>query len=226
MKTYIIRLDENEHSCRMAQDCYEQAAKFNLQPEFFKAIHGKDSELHYQKTGVFPKRKMKKGRLGVLGCFFSHYYLWLECIQTNIPIVILEHDGYIIKPFDETILDEFKDVLKLDRLDPYSKSYNSSLEQEKNLPLQIQKYINLNPKNPEKIGTGNYFKGAYSYIIKPAAAKKLIDHIAEHGHVPADQQIGDWILDTQTTVPTVARLHPFYAIDNNIQKASLTRNLK
>lgn len=226
MKAFIIRLEENEHSCQMAQECYDQAVVHGLQPDFFKAINGNNAHMHYEKTGIFPKRKMKKGRLGVIGCFFSHYYLWLECINLNSPIVILEHDGYMLKPLPDNILDTFEDVLKLDRLDPYSKSYNSLLEEEKNLPLEIHKYINLNPKNPKKIGTGNYFKGAYSYIIKPAAAKKIIDHVAEYGHVPADQQIGDWILDTRTTTPTVARLHPYYAISNNINTASLTRNLK
>jgi GR25 family glycosyltransferase involved in LPS biosynthesis len=150
----------------------------------------------------------------------------LECLQTNTPLVILEHDGYMLKPLPNNILDTFEDVLKLDRLDPYSKSYNKVLEQESDLPFTIEKYINLENKNPNKIGTGNYFKGAYAYIIKPAGAKKLIDHINKNGHVPADQQIGDWVVDTRTTIPSVARLHPFYAIGSNIKTASLTKNLK
>lgn len=226
MKTYIIRLEENKHSCQMAQDCYDQAIIHKLHPKFFKAINGNDCAEHYEATGIVPLRKFKKGKLGVRGCFFSHYYLWLECIKTNEPFIVLEHDGYIIKPFNESILDEFEDVLKLDRLDPYSKSYESTLEEENNLPLEIQKYINLSPKNPVKIGTGNYFKGAYAYIIKPSAATKLIKHIRQHGHVPADQQIGDWVVDTRTTVPSLARLHPFYAIGNNIKSHSLTSGLE
>lgn len=226
MKTRIIRLEENEHSCQMAQDCYDQAVKFGLQPEFFKAINGNDAKIHYEKTGVIPKRKMKKGRLGVIGCFFSHYYLWSECATTNIPFVILEHDGYILKPFDKNILNSFSDVLKLDRLDPYTKSYNEDIQSESLLPTSVEKYKNEGGKNPDKIGTGNYFKGAYAYIIKPCAAIKLLNHIKEHGHVTADQQIGDWIVDTQTTIPSLARLHPFYSIDDNIKTASLTKNLK
>jgi GR25 family glycosyltransferase involved in LPS biosynthesis len=226
MKTFIIRLEENEHSCCMAQDCYDQAVIHGLQPEFFKAINGNDAHIHYEKTGISPKRKMKKGRLGVKGCFLSHYYLWLECIKLNSPIVILEHDGYMLKPWPDNILDTFEDVLKLDRCDPFSNSYNKVLEQESNLPVTIEKYINLENKNPDKIGTGNYFKGAYAYIIKPSGASKLIKHIEQYGHVPADQQIGDWIVDTRTTVPSLARLHPYYAIGANIKQASLTRNLK
>ena len=226
LKCFIIRLKDNTHSCKMAQDCYDQAIKLGITPEFFDAINGNEADEHYTITGVKPKRKMKKGRPGVLGCFFSHYYLWLKCIQLNTALIILEHDGYLLRSIDSSILNKFEDVLKLDRLDPFSKLYNQELDNEKNKQLIIEKYINSSNKNPDKIGTGNYFKGAYAYIIKPSGAKKIVSHIEEHGHVPADQQIGDWILDTKTTVPSVARLHPFYAISNNIKTASLTKNLK
>jgi len=209
----------------MAEECKEQAAKFGIEAEYFKAINGNDVDLHYEKTGVFQKRKTKKGRLGVLGCFFSHYYLWLKCVELSEPIIILEHDGFILRSIPDSILDNFDDVLKLDRLDPYSKSYSTSLKQEENLDIKIEKYVHLNPKNPHKIGTGNYFKGAYAYIIKPHAAQKIIDHISVNGHVPADQQIGDWVVDTRTTVPSLARLHPWYSIGNNISTGSLTKNL-
>jgi len=209
----------------MAQECYDQAIKFGITPEFFDAINGNEADKHYAITKIKPKRKMKKGRLGVLGCFFSHYYLWKKCIQDNVPYIILEHDGYILREIDNSILDTFDDVLKLDRLDPYSKAYNQRLEDEFSMTTTVEKYTNLSNKNPVKIGTGNYFKGAYAYIIKPAGAQKLINHIEEHGHVPADQQIGDWVVNTRTTVPSLARLHPFYAIGSNINSMSLTRNL-
>jgi len=225
MKARIICLEENEHSREMAKDCYDQAVLHGLSPSYFKAINGNDAALHYQRTGVRLRRKMKKGRLGVVGCFFSHYYLWQECMQTNTPLVILEHDGYMLKPLPANILDTFEDVLKLDRCDPFSNSYNKTIDLESTMPFAVEKYTNLENKNPVKIGTGNYFKGAYAYIIKPEAAKKLIIWIRQNGHVPADQQIGDWIVDTRTTIPSLARLHPFYAIKTNIKKHSLTRNL-
>jgi len=226
MKCYIIRLEGNDHSVKMAQECYDQAVKFNLQPEFFNAINGLDAKKHYELTRIKAKRKLKKGRPGVIGCFFSHYYLWLKCVELKEPIIILEHDGYILKHISSDILNQFNDVLKLDRLDPYSNRYNESLDSESNLDLTIKKYINPTPKNPIKLGTGNYFKGAYAYIIKPQGAHKLIKHIQKEGHITADQQIGDWVLETNTTIPSLARLHPFYSIGNNIKTHSLTQNLE
>lgn len=223
MKAFIIRLKDNEHSCQMARDCKLQAEKFGIQVDYFDAVNGKDAAEHYSLTNIKPKKKFKKGRLGVLGCFFSHYYLWKKCLNDNVPYIILEHDGYFIREFPESLLDSFDDVLKLDRHDPYSKNYNQIVEEE-NVPLSVEKYINPAPKNPVKLGTGNYFKGAYSYVIKPSGAHKLLEHINLNGHLPADQQIGDWVVDTRTTVPTLARLHPFYAESDNIKTTSLTGN--
>jgi glycosyl transferase family 25 len=214
----------------MAQECKIQAEKFGIHAEYFDAINGLEAEKHYEITGVpKPKKSIKKGRPGVLGCFFSHYYLWRKCLSLNEPICILEHDGYFIQPLPENICDLFDDVLKLDLLDPYNKTYNTEIENNFLKKLQIIKYVNPSPKNIEKIGTGNYFKGAYSYIIKPSGARKLLTYIHENknqkGHRPADQQIGDAIVNTWVTTPTIARLHPFYSIDNNIKTASLTSNL-
>ena len=208
----------------MAKDCVEQAANFGISVEYFDAINGIDAEKHYDQTGIKKLKKFKKNRLGVIGCFFSHYYLWQKCANDVVPYMILEHDGYMIRELPDNILDQFDDVLKLDRLDPYQKHYSKKIAEEHHLPITVKKYINETPKNPLKLGTGNYFKGAYSYILKPKGAIKLLNHISTHGHLPADQQIGDWVLDTATTVPTVARLHPFYAENDNIKTASLTGN--
>lgn len=209
----------------MAQDCYNQAAKFNLQPEFFKAVNGHDAEYHYDRTGIVKGGKFKKNRPGVAGCFFSHFYLWEKCVKLNQPIVILEHDGYFIRRLDLSLLDSFDDILKLDRLDPYNKTYNEELEAEKHNRVSVEDYKNPSPKDLTKFGIENYFKGAYSYILKPSGARKLIYHSKTYGHRPADQQINNTVLKLKTTVPTVARLHPFYSIDDNIETASLTKHL-
>jgi GR25 family glycosyltransferase involved in LPS biosynthesis len=165
----------------------------------------------------------------VFGCFLSHYYLWQQCAAVNQPFLILEHDGYFVRPLPDNILDAFTDILKLDNLDPFSRQYDSMIADQLNQSIVVNKYHNLQAKTlndgsdfVEKIGTGNYLRGAYSYIIKPHAAQRLIDWIKQNGFVPADQQIGDAIVDIQVTVPTIARLHPDY--HNRIKEMSLTAN--
>ncbi len=222
MKYFIIRLKDNQISEKYSQLCSEQALKFGIQLEKFDAINGLEYPAHLARLNITPRYKFKKGRAGVFGCFLSHYYLWKQCADSGEPFVILEHDGYFLRPLPDNITDKFTDVLKLDRHDPYSKSYNSLLENEQNLEISVATYHNDQAKFLEKNQTGNYMRGAYSYIIKPHAAKKLLDWIAVNGFVPADQQIGNALVDIQVTTPTVARLHPDY--HSRIGELSLTGN--
>lgn len=222
MKYYIIRLKNNEISEKHADECVEQAKNFNIKIEYFDAVNGLEYQKHLTNLKINPRYKFKKGRPGVFGCFLSHFYLWKKCVSDNTPYCILEHDGYFIRPIPTDILDRFTDVLKLDNLDPYSKAYNIQLEEEKFKELKILKYFNSQAKFLEKNQTGNYMRGAYGYIIKPHAAKKIVEWIQANGFVPADQQIGDNIVNIQVTIPTIVRLHPAYF--NNIGNLSLTGN--
>lgn len=222
MKAYIIRLKNNQISETHANDCVIRAAEHGVKVDYFDAINGKEYEAHLRILGIKPRYKFKKGRAGVFGCFLSHYYLWQKCVEDGVPYIILEHDGYFIRPLPENILDRFEDVLKLDRLDPYSKLYEQLIDEEKDKEFYIEKYHNSQAKFLEKNHTGNYMRGAYGYIIKPHAAGKLLYWIKCNGFVPADQQIGNALVDIRVTVPTVVRLHPAY--HNRIGELSLTGN--
>jgi GR25 family glycosyltransferase involved in LPS biosynthesis len=222
MKSFIIRLKNNSISEKYAAECVEQAKTFGIEIEYFDAINGLEYLSHLDKLKINPRYKFKKGRAGVFGCFLSHYYLWKKCVEDDTPFIILEHDGYFIKPLEDDILEQFQDVLKLDDLDPFSSSYENLLNEQSNLPLSIKKYHNSTAKFLEKNQTGNYMRGAYGYIIKPHAAKKIVDWIAVNGFVPADNQIGDAIVDIQVVSPTVVRLHPAYF--KRIGELSLTGN--
>jgi GR25 family glycosyltransferase involved in LPS biosynthesis len=229
MKSFIIRLKNNAISEKYATQCVQQAKQFGIDVDYFDAVNGLEYQRHLDLLKIFPKYKFKKGRAGVFGCFLSHYYLWKKCVESSQPLLILEHDGYFVQPLPANVLNMFTDILKLDGLDPFSKQYNTLLTQQQNLDITVQKYHNnqaktLDPQSKwhAKIQTGNYMRGAYGYIIKPGAAKKLINWIAVNGFVPADQQIGDAIVDIQVTTPTIVRLHPDYF--QRIGELSLTGN--
>lgn len=227
MKTYIIRLKNNPISEKYASECVKQAKNFNIDVKFFDAINGLEYKKHISTLNIKPQYKFKKKKIGVFGCFLSHYYLWKNCVEANEAFIILEHDGYFIKPLPDNILYTFTDVLKLDTLNPYSMNYNTLIKEQINLPLTTNSYFNNNMKNFKKNGTGNYMQGAYGYIIKPHAAKHLIDWISKNGFVPADRQIGNLIVDIKVVIPTVVRLHPDYHPANQkdrIKELSLTGN--
>ena len=63
INTFIIRLEENEHSCQIAEECLLQAIKHGLCPKYYKAINGNNFEHHYAMTGLKPQGKFKKGKI-------------------------------------------------------------------------------------------------------------------------------------------------------------------
>lgn len=219
MKAKIITLKNNELSERVAKDCIEQAAKFGISVEIFDAINGLEYQQHLEKLNVRPLKKFKKGKPGVYGCFLSHYYLWKECAEFNEPYLILEHDGFLIKPLPKDILDHFDDVLKLESENPYSPEYENRLELIKDDKLY---YKIVEPYRDMNNGAGWYSVGAYAYIIKPHAARKLIDWIDINGFLPADQQLGSYSIVLHECKPSLARLHHFYIKDGNIKAMSTT----
>lgn len=225
LKTFIIRLSTSEISRKLSEDCFFQSINLGYDAEYFEGINSKDAEQHYVASKVIkPKKPIKKGRPGVIGCFFSHFYLWKKCIELNEPICILEHDGFLLKEFREEWIEKFDDICKLDNLDPYDKQYQQRiLENTKENNFSVIPYVNSLAKASP---TGNYFRGAYAYVIKPQGAKKLVDYVLQNetGHVAADQQIGDKILFLTCINPSIARLHEFYSIDDNIIKFSHTKN--
>lgn len=224
MKCFIIRLKGHKISEKHARDCYNQAKRFGLNVKYFDGINGLEYQTHLDSLRIKPRYNFKGGRPGVYGCFLSHYYLWQKCVKADTPYFILEHDGLLIRPYPKGILSQFDDVLKLDRHDPYAENYNELIEAEENVPIEVENYQNEHMKAHvlDFAGTGEYMRGAYGYIIKPHAAKKLIDWIQTNGFNPADQQIGKNIVDIKVTVPSLVRIHPDYL--GNMEEYSLTKN--
>ena len=227
MQTRIIVLKNNTLSEQVAKDCIEQAAKFGISAEVFDAINGFDSARHIAALDIKPFGKFKKGRVGIVGCFLSHYYLWLDCIKDNVPYLILEHDGYFVKPLPENILDLFDDLVKLDSGNPYSDSYESWLTTHHNDAVSTWTIgDHEGGGGNHETGAGWNTRGAYAYIIKPHAAEKIVAWVKQHGFLPTDHLLGTKVITITHYLPTIARLHPFYAIDGNIKKMSTTMNLE
>jgi len=221
MQARIIRVKGIDLSEQLAQSCIDQAKLFGIDVKAVDGVNGLEHQTHLDKLRIKPLRKFKKGRPGVLGCFLSHYYLWLQCIESNQPYLILEHDGWFMRPLPDNILSQFDHVLKLDSLNPYSKNYQQTLEEQANLPITINDIDHIEDMNYD---AGYYSWGAYAYIIKPVAAKLIVDWVGQHGFLPADRQLAVDICNIKTVSPTVVRLHSYFYENGGIKKNSLTRN--
>lgn len=221
MQARIIRVKGIGLSEQLAQSCIEQAKQFGINVVAVDGINGLEYQSHLDRLQIKPLKKFKKGRPGVYGCFLSHYYLWKECADSTEPYLILEHDGWFVRPLPNDIMLQFDHVLKLDAVNPYSITYPQTLEQQSNLSTTI---YTIKHEDSAVADPVYYSRGAYAYIIKPTAAKLIINWIEQYGFLPADQQLRLDICDIKTITPTVVRLHPYFYNEGDIKKNSLTRN--
>ena len=227
MQNKIIVLGSSGISVSIGEKCIARAKEFGVKLDIFNAIHGADAPEIIKELGLRQYRaKMKGGRLGVLGCFLSHYFLWNECAKSDEPYMILEHDAYMLRPLPKKVLKLFPDILKLDSLDPYRDTYDAELDAQGGEDTIWSLHARLD-HGKHIHSKGLYSIGGYGYIIKPHAAKHLIEKVSVNGFRPADHQIHTTDkIDIHHIAPSVVRIHADYAADSAMKTMSLTRNLE
>ena len=227
MKTKIIVLQSSEISRTMGAKCIARAKEFGIDAQVSNGIHGAEAPDILKSLGLRQyKPKMKGGRLGVLGCFLSHYFLWEQCYKAKEPYMIFEHDAYMLRSLPNKVLKRFPDILKLDSLDPYRDSYNEELNSQSE-ELRIWSLNERLEHGKHKHSRGLYSIGGYGYIVKPHAAYQLMSEVRIHGFRPADHCIHTTkYIDVHHLAPSVVRIHKDYHDHSAMKSMSLTRNLE
>jgi GR25 family glycosyltransferase involved in LPS biosynthesis len=213
MKSYIIRLEGNELSETLAKDCFDAAKSFGYDVEYFKAIDKTTVDAFFNQHTLKIAKDAKMAGAGTRGCFASHFSLWKRIRESNELGIILEHDGLLLKSVD-AILNQVKDVCHLDPNDPYNSNY--ALDLKNDTEIGVKPYS----RNKAKRITGKYFKGAYSYILTPQGANKLIYFVHQYGAFTADRTICETAAELQSTICSHAMLHPFFNSAEQITKFS------
>ena len=214
-KTYIIRMQGQKVSEELSSDLALSLEQMSISYNYFDAIYGTDVEKYWQEYKLFfyHKQSENKKTNGVKGCFLSHYTLWNNCIEDNIPYLIFEHDALMIRNLPNQIFDEDFDVLNLD--------YASRKEKDYEMHLSMDKGYKIMPWSADCSPKGFYsrvnklsIKGLHAYIIKPNGAKKLIKKANELGTLPADIHVNSLYVNLKYTKTSYARINPKYWIDS------------
>lgn len=104
-------------------------------------------------------------RPGAQGCWLSHFALWQQCVKSENPIVILEHDAVVTGTWPTDI----------------------DLE-----PAVIKLFTTAECKvNP---AFGLWSKGAHAYTVTPTQARILIEDARARGAQAVDKHLGDRVL--------------------------------
>lgn len=225
MKAFVIKLKGIDISEALALDCIASGTEHGTEIIPFDGIYGEENiKLKTAEYGIRPYSEgMKKGRLGVKGCFLSHYTLWLKCLELDEPIIIFEHDAMLIAPIPNNIENQFKEFLMLDPFNKFSKSYANDIKNSLTVAQSVVEY--QNPESRKKYGvTTEYAMGLQAYIIKPSAVKKIQEKIKEFGYLPADMQCNKETIFLETVTSSVASVNKkFYNNVAEMQQQSSTQ---
>ena len=221
MKAFIIHLSKIESSLKTALEVKTKLDEYGIDNELFEGSYGHKMKDLFRKQGrkchlhsfkgpsscYTEEEKQGLSTPGVMGCFYSHYRLWNKCVELNEPIMIFEDDVLFVRPyypveFDEVLITVFGNRKKSDKYWNYFE----------------------NPQgDPEAKGYWQAsMPGTPGYIIKPSAAKKLIDfYDAGPSFLPSDNAIMSMVVKIQVHSHVMGR-----ALYGDDGKKSLVRGKK
>jgi GR25 family glycosyltransferase involved in LPS biosynthesis len=208
LKAFVITLSRFEDSLEGSKQVLSYLLKQGFEAHLFEGTYGNHAESLFSMTNrnihTFPDLEIntnnwKSTAPGVKGCFHSHYRLWEKCLKINEPIAIFEDDVIFYRNYGPVDFDEVQ-VLAISYAWELTGPYRKYLE--KDFPLEHVDY------------TLKCLPGAAGYIIKPTAAKKLVETY-KNSYLPADLAINKLICNID--------IHPRLIGRPNTDKISLTR---
>lgn len=218
MKTYILYNSVNANSVKNAEICLKSFEKFSSwQPELFDGCTPAALDAFQSKyklkddRGRFPPThayfKSKKS------CFYSHFTLWLACIELNQPVTIVEHDTYcdgdLPDSFSFTGAVQFTAESIFKHLPQYAKLVNIY----KNLLPGLYSFDTLPPTG----GWGHCMAGNTGYGITPAAAEILVNDCFENGWQQNDVLMSTKLCVVEFVVPSLIVYDPLREIKSSSQ---------
>lgn len=202
MKIHVISMLRSQER---RQQLSEQMASHGIDFEFFDAV---DGQYDHPLFGDYDYKKclwLTSGKMptrGGMGCYASHYMLWVKCLESNGPIIILEDDCII--------LDTFKN--HLNSIGELVNKYGFIRLQD---PIRGRMYPVINEVGYSISLMEDNFGGTVGYAISPSAAAKLIKH---RWSLPVDCFIGlSYLHGMKSFVFYPALVAPDYASPTTVQ---------
>ena len=191
---YIIYNEEYKQSKANAHHCADTMKKFNnYTVHLYNGCHPDTLAQYEEMYQIGNQRKDCRYNIdnsplysSKKSCFYSHFSLWLKCVELNQPIIVLENDVYCNTEFPLEQLHDLPEItqaalgniiLKKKR-GRYGNVTILKPEQYKQLPEGIILFKDiLNPQETPIMG----MHGNMAYIIKPKAAARIIMDARQNG---------------------------------------------
>lgn len=166
---YIITLKGHALSEKLSKTCQASCLQVDMPYTVWDAYDGTGStiiEPEHLKTNTFMgmlKVADSEFTNSELACALSHISLWARCVEIGRPIVILEHDAIMVKPFRE--MNTYNSIV-------YLGCHLWAKDGAPIKPIPIYGSAGLN---------NCYLYKAHAYAIDPAVAKNLLADVLKWG---------------------------------------------
>lgn len=214
MNAYIITMSHHANSLAMSKILKESvfSTESDINLHHFEAVvpttiafatkevFGKNVPWTWQtghcfKTGLYKREYEAVDQARVVACALSHFMLWKKCSEGNEPIMILEHDAKFVRKFNYKDLPDNWGALGLN--DPVGNTRKGRLYFEKlqKLGKGVHRPPVIDSPSEDQLPMG--LAGNSAYIIKPEAAKEVLETVADVGMWPNDailcRQLFRWL---------------------------------
>lgn len=170
---YVITVRNNKISEDMAKRCIESCHNVGMPARAWEAFDGQSKvDVHAPKVledkeylfwPKIPNCRMSSSQVAIC---YSHYSLWCHCITIDKPIVILEHDAVMLKPFTHH---RFYNTIE----------FLGSIEQTQGHdPTPF-----IPPHGTIFDRRWRFLCRAHAYSIDPSIARHMVSHVIEQGFV-------------------------------------------
>jgi hypothetical protein len=216
MKAFVISLSMIPASAETSVRVLEKLRSYDLDAVLSEGVYGVDAPDIIEKENrvVYPyglkgylideRGKRLAGRLGVMGCFLSHYALWKHCQNLNESILIFEDDVIFTQGWWPV---EWKHVLLI--------ATGKSVYQQ---PWYARKLL-PHDGQPQTIAfPGHTMPGAVGYGLTPQGAEILVNHYKNY-YLPADNALSSRVVNLECHTHLMGRA----AVGEADQKKSLTK---
>ena len=231
MKAFVIVLEGNKYSESVGNRCISSAKKFGLEVSKF---YGVDKASAYEamsenglewtwannntKNAVCPITRLQQFPYTAadirakIGCSMSHYMLWKECVELDEPILILEHDAVFIHDFPKVVkfngICQINDPSGATRKGPWWSQYMIRCGR-----FGAHEKTWVTTESERLIPDG--LAGNSAYMIKPWAAKELMNKFKELGVWPNDATM------CKQLFPYLEEYYPFITKVNQTQSTTV-----
>ncbi len=166
-KAYIIRVADHKSSEEKAKRCADSCDAVGQSWAYWDAYNGiSDPIIPPKHNGQFMNMLKVTDHYmtrGEVACAMSHISLWVKCVEQDKPLIVLEHDSVMVKPYTNHSV------------------YNSICYLGSN--EQVNQGWQVMPTPPHASEGVNYhfICRAHAYAIDPAVAKNLLAHVLKFG---------------------------------------------